>query len=191
MDTSIITITVKLRGIRPLMFDRYPGDNKTKLDPLDKIYLNEQQELCLPTTAIYSLLAARNTGSVSKYFAGKQQKAVSTAILAFCQFTPIHGDDPFLIPLRDEEGKPYLKSDPRIKVYDRFIGKTKDGTPNENSIRPAIPKGWSVDIAVEFIENEMIQLSALKKMFEQGGILGLGTFRPVFGRYYVEQWEEK
>jgi hypothetical protein len=31
----------------------------------------------------------------------------------------------------------------------------------------------------------MLNEATLRRMIEQGGILGLGTFRPIFGRYIV------
>jgi hypothetical protein len=48
-----------------------------------------------------------------------------------------------------------------------------------------IPKDWSVSFKFELQENGMLNLATLKKMVEQGGILGLGTFRPIFGRFSV------
>ena len=39
MATDIITRNVELVGLAPIMFDRYPGDNQTKLEPYQKLYL--------------------------------------------------------------------------------------------------------------------------------------------------------
>jgi hypothetical protein len=48
-----------------------------------------------------------------------------------------------------------------------------------------IPNGWSVSFKFELQPNELLNEATLRKMITQGGILGLGTFRPIFGRYTV------
>jgi hypothetical protein len=37
--TDIVTRRVTLVGLTDIMFDRYPGDNDTKLEPHQKLYL--------------------------------------------------------------------------------------------------------------------------------------------------------
>jgi len=58
------------------------------------------------------------------------------------------------------------------------------GIPNPKT-RPMIPNGWSVSFKFELQPNELLNEATLRKMITQGGILGLGTFRPIFGRYTV------
>jgi hypothetical protein len=48
-----------------------------------------------------------------------------------------------------------------------------------------IPNGWSVTFRFELQPNQLLNEPTLKAMVQQGGILGLGTFRPIFGRYRV------
>lgn len=90
------------------------------------------------------------------------------------------------IPLLDENDKWYELSDKRIKTINH-IARLKDGIPNEKE-RPMIPTGWKINIKFTHHQNEFVNVDTLKRMVEQGGILGLGTFRPIFGRYVVDEW---
>lgn len=178
------TIKATLTGIRPILFDRYPGDNKTKLEPLDKFYLNQRGQCCVPVLNMVSLLAAWNTPSVAKRFYGREGKGIATGVMAFTIVESSDADDPMNAVITDGEGKPYVPSDPRIVVqYD--VARTPQATPNPKD-RPRIPTGWKVKFNFTYYENEFIKLPTLLKMIEQGGILGLGTFRPIFGRFNVE-----
>src|SRR3954471_23544560 len=65
--TDIITRKVNLIGLTEIMFDRYPGDNDTKLEPWQKLYFaQDQKTLVLPADNIMSFLSAQNTDSAPK-----------------------------------------------------------------------------------------------------------------------------
>ena len=56
---DVIRRTVTLKGMTPIMFDRYAGDNNTKLEWHQKIYtVPSTSILCLPTSNIVSFLSA-------------------------------------------------------------------------------------------------------------------------------------
>src|SRR5258706_9121556 len=59
---------IRLRGLTPVMFDRYPGDNDTKLEPWQKLYLGGEtgRTICLPSANLMSFLSAQNTDSAPK-----------------------------------------------------------------------------------------------------------------------------
>ena len=65
---EIVTRKVQIRGLTDIMFDRYPGDNDTKLEPWQKLYLagEEGRTICLPSANIMSFLSAQNTDSAPK-----------------------------------------------------------------------------------------------------------------------------
>lgn len=184
MESSVITNTATLRGIRPIMFDRYGGDNKTKLDTLDKGYRNAKGEYGIPALNIYSMLAAQNTPSVAKRFYGKQARDVALGVMSFVNIEAVDGDDPMHAPLLDADGGTFTSDDPRIKVWNH-VARLDKGIPNPKE-RPGIPTPWLVRFKFELQPNQILNEATLKKMVEQGGILGLGTFRPIFGRYTVE-----
>jgi len=71
MDKSKTILTAKLRGIRPILFDRYAGDNNTKLKVIEKLYTDASGGIVLPVLNVFSLLTAQNTDSVAARFYGK------------------------------------------------------------------------------------------------------------------------
>ena len=184
METSFTTITARLRGIRPILFDRYGGDNKTKLPDLEKMYLDEHGTCGIPVLNVFSLLSATNTPSVAKRFYGKQGRDVAQGIKSFVNIEATEGNDPMFAPLHNEAGVAYKANDPTIKILNH-VARLKDGIPNPKS-RPMIPNNWRVSFRFELQQNTLLNEPTLRAMIEQGGILGLGTFRPIFGRYAVE-----
>lgn len=184
MDSSNTTVIATLRGIRPILFDRYGGDNKTKLDNMDKGYRNERGEYGIPVLNVFSMLSAQNTPSVAKRFYGKQGREVALGVQSFVNIEAAESDDPMFAPIRDEHGKTYTDKDKRVTVV-QHVARLDKGIPNPKE-RPMIPNGWVVKFKFDLQDNTMLNLATLKKMVEQGGILGLGTFRPIFGRFAVD-----
>jgi len=184
MDNSNTSVTATLRGIRPILFDRYGGDNKTKLDNMDKGYRSASGEYLIPVLNVFSMLSAQNTPSVAKRFYGKQGREVALGVQSFVNIEATEGGDPMNAPIKDERGVAYTDTDKRIRVV-THVARLKDGIPNPKE-RPMIPTGWVVRFKFELQDNSILNLATLKKMVEQGGILGLGTFRPIFGRFSVE-----
>src|SRR3972149_5371660 len=73
--TDIITRKVQLVGTKPIMFDRYAGDNNTKLEPWQKLYLQpgDSRVLGIPAANIMSFLSAHNTNSAPKRLRDKSK----------------------------------------------------------------------------------------------------------------------
>ena len=184
MDNSNITITARLTGIRPIMFDRYGGDNKTKLEDMEKMYLDDKGTCGIPVLNMFSLLSAENTPSVAKRFYGKQGRDVAQGIKSFCNIEAMDGEDPLFAPIKDETGETYKSNDPRIKIMNH-VARLAKGIPNPKA-RPMIPTGWNIALRFELQPNQLLNEPTLRKMIIEGGILGLGTFRPIFGRYSVD-----
>lgn len=183
-EIEISTLTATLHGIRPLMCDRYAGDNKTKLEDLDKLYVNSEGFCTLPILNVFSLLSAQNTPSVAKRFYGKQGRDVALGVQAFVNIEANDGKDPMECLIFDADNKAYKSNDKRIRIFSH-VARLDKGVPNPKS-RPVIPTGWKIHLKFEHQQNEFTSLETLKRMVEQGGTLGLGTFRPIFGRYRVE-----
>lgn len=190
-DSQSKPLSVTLRGIRPMLFDRYAGDNSTQLKPLEKLYLNSEGGLVFPVLNVFSLLSAQNTDSVAARFHGKKRRDVALGINAFCSVTPrgVVSEEIVDAPILDAEGKQWMANDPRIQILKHVARVKKAGTaiPNPKE-RPMIPTGWRISLDFRLVENDFVSETTLRNMIEQGGILGLGTFRPMFGRYVCE-WE--
>lgn len=163
------------------MFDRYPGDNNTSLPPNEKMYLDDSLHLIIPAINLYSMLAAENTKSVCRQFFGKTGKNIA---LGIASYTTV---DPFEILVCDDNGPVTFRGfNDQIKVH-KSVARLKGGIPNPKE-RPVLSLPWYIEFDVSYIENKLCTLDNLRQAFTMGGILGLGAFRPYFGRYEVVQF---
>jgi hypothetical protein len=49
---------------------------------------------------------------------------------------------------------------------------------------------WALEFEIQLFETSSLREDTLKKIFVGGGsAIGLGTFRGVFGKFEVEEWE--
>jgi hypothetical protein len=176
------TIHLRLEGLRPLMFDRYAGDNNTQLPTADRMYLTDEAHVIIPALNLFSLLAAENTKSVCRQFFGKSGKTVA---LGISSYTTI---EPFEIPLMDDDGPIVFQGwNGQISIH-QAVARLPKGIPNPKT-RPVVALPWHVEFQVHYTENRHCTLENLRQAFDWGGTLGLGTFRPYFGRYELTGWE--
>lgn len=196
-DTRLDAIqrTVKIRGISPIMFDRYAGDNQTKLEWTQKIYLrNGTQNLCLPTLNLVSFFTAHNTNSAPKRLRDKRiYKGICNAILSFVSITAVDGDTETIPFLRD--GKPIEvgtfneRNDPKSGIFlHRAVARLDKGIPNSKE-RPVLPLPWALEFVLTIYPNKEIKEQEIKNLMAEGGMaIGLGTFRGVFGKFVIDEW---
>ena len=180
-----VTRTVTLRGIRPLMFDRYAGDNKTQLLPEQKLYLDGNNGLLMPAANIQSFLCATNTKSAAKMsYDPRKYKTVAAAILGYVAI------DPFEIP---------ILLDGKQAVWDgwgnngitlhKSVARLDKGIPNPKE-RPMLSGAWSLNFEVTIYNNDVVSETEVKNLFIKCGIpIGLGTYRGVFGKFVVDDWK--
>lgn len=183
---------VRVRGMTPIMFDRYPGDNDTKLEPWQKLYLAGEtgRTICLPSANIMSFLSAQNTDSAPKRLLdSRKYKAFAQACGSFVIV------EPNMIPfLRDgapiEFGKFVSDKDEMSGVtIDRRVARLEKGIPNPK-VRPVLHIPWELEFELTMLPNRQVQEQALLNVFTEGLIcLGLGTFRGQFGKAEVILWE--
>jgi hypothetical protein len=175
--------TITLSGLTPIMFDRYSGNNKEQLAPMDKVYL-ENNVLVLPSLNIMSFLSAQNTESAPQRVIGRGYKEVAKAALSFVTISPFN--IPFL-----REGKELKIENAGIKIHNSVakIMKGKLSIPNPKE-RPLLDLPWELKFKLTLLETPELNENLLKRLFEKGGIaIGLGTFRGVFGKFCVKEWE--
>jgi hypothetical protein len=53
-------------------------------------------------------------------------------------------------------------------------------------LRPMIPTGWSITFELEFDDSILNEKALVKAMVDAGALIGLGDWRPKFGRFTVE-----
>ncbi len=190
--TDIIERKVILCGTKPVMFDRYAGDNNTKLEPWQKLYLmpGDSRVIGIPAANIMSFLSAHNTNSAPKRLRDKRKyKDIANACLSFVEI----GED-FIPLIRDDKpivfGKLEQDRDPVSGVWiHRSVARLDKGIPNPKE-RPVVPLPWAVSFTLRLFPNREIQEQEIINLFDEGGrALGLGTFRGLFGKFYVESWD--
>ena len=193
---NIVRRSVRLEGITPLMFDRYAGDNQTKLEWSQKIYLIPgTNTLCLPTENLSSFLTSQNTTSAPKRLHDARQfKKICNACLSFTQIDGAP-ENPMYIPiLRDGEpitvGRFNDELEPESGLYlHRSVARLDKGIPNPKE-RPTLPLPWALEFTLSIFPNKEIKEEALKNLFIMGGIaIGLGTYRGRYGKFQVTKWE--
>ncbi len=190
---DMVTRVVILEGTREIMFDRYAGDNKTKLDAWQKLYLQpgDTRIIGLPALNILSFLTAHNTNSAPKRLRDKRQyKDIANACLSFVSISPS------FIPLI-RNGKPITFGSFDANGYDaesgcyvhRSVARLDKGIPNPKE-RPVIALPWELRMEVTIYPNTEIKEVEILNLFTEGGrAIGLGTFRGVFGKFEVTKWE--
>jgi hypothetical protein len=93
-------------------------------------------------------------------------------------------------------------SEPEVVVHHRKAGKSKEEIYEDPAytirkgvkvqlariirIRPLIPTGWWLACTIEFDESIVNQAQVIDSTREAGAIIGLGDWRPKFGRFTVE-----
>ena len=190
--TDTITRNVTLTGTTDIMFCRYAGDNNTKLEPWQKLYLQpgDSKVIGIPALNIMSFLSAHNTNSAPKRLRDKRKyKDIANACLSYVQIAPM------FIPLMRESqpikfGKLIEDHDIESGVYVHYaVARLDKGIPNPQQ-RPVVPLPWSIDFTLTLFPNKEIKEQEIMNLFEDGGrALGLGTFRGVFGKFVVSKWE--
>lgn len=190
--TEPIVRQVRLRGLTEIMFDRYAGDNKTKLEPWQKLYLKpgNSKIIGIPSLNIMSFLTAHNTNSAPKRLRDKRQyKDICNSCLSFVSITPA-----FIELVRDDGpivfGKFQDEVDQKSGVYiHHAVARLDKGIPNPKE-RPVVPLPWAIEFQLTLFPNKEIKEVEIQNLIEEGGqALGLGTFRGVFGKFMVEKWE--
>lgn len=183
--TKTIVRDVKITGTTEILFDRYAGDNKTRLAPEQKMYLNEKNELTLPSLNIISFLSAENTESAAKLLLDKREyKTVCSALLASVQIAPAY--IPFL-----RGGKPIKFGGTFVDDVDpisgirivRHVARLAKGIPNPKE-RPMLGLDWGLNFKMTVFPNPDLNEDMIENLFVDGGArLGLGTFRKAFGKF--------
>lgn len=195
-DTRLNTITrnVTVEGIRPIMFDRYAGDNDTRLSWQEKIYLKPgTSQLVLPTTNINSFFTAHNTPSAPKRLRDKRKyKDLCNAIQSFVLINAPDGGEyvPFL-----REGKPIEigafgeERDEKSGIYlHRSVARLDKGIPNPKE-RPTLPLPWALSFEITIVQNNAVKEAEIKNLLSEGGIaIGFGTYRGQYGKFVVSDW---
>lgn len=187
------TRKVSITGLTPIMFDRYAGDNKTALQPGQRLYLSSEDRttVVIPAMNVMSFFSAVNTQSAPKRLRdSRQYTKICNACLSFLTVGPpeiaLHRDGkPIQFGGFDESGR-----DSKSGIYIHYsVARLAKGIPNPKA-RPTVPLPWEASFELTLFPNEEINETEVQNLLIDGGLaIGLGTFRGVFGKFSVTQWE--
>ena len=192
---DVVERTITLEGLCRIMFDRYAGDNDTKLAWHEKIYLTPgTNRLALPVANIFSFFTAQNTNSAPKVLRDpRKYKKICLAIQSFVKFTSTGDNEDYLEFSRDGEpievgtfGDEYEELS-GLKLH-RSVARLEKGIPNPKE-RPVLDLPWSLELKMTIYPNSAIKEAEIKNLTHEGGLaVGLGTFRGQFGKFKVTGW---
>lgn len=196
-DTRIKKIerTICFEGINDVMFDRYPGDNSTKLEWHQKVYLKPgTSQISLPAMNIVSLLSSHNTNSAPKRLRDKRKyKDIANACLSFVIVSAVDGGQYIPFTRKGEIinlGTPEADHDKTSGLYlHRAVARLDKGIPNPKE-RPTLPTPWELRFKIAILPNQEIKEQEIKNLLNEAGLaIGIGTFRGVFGKYQISEWD--
>ena len=172
------------------MFNRFIDHSKEVRPPEQKIYLDEDGLVVLPSENIMSFLCGSHVPGCIKKFEGK--KSGNMIDIAYSHISV----SPTLIPFL-RNGKPIkFKNMNDTKTWGICLsgGVTKSGSQvvkQEPQPRPYLKTPWSLEFNMTLVENTSIDETKLYNYFSNGGIVvSLGTYRPMYGRFQVSKWEK-
>lgn len=174
------TINVSLKGIRPIMFDRFISmESKVQYQPIEKLYTKDGF-LIIPSLNIMSFLSGTNTESAPKRMLdSRKYKPVAAAAMSFVQ---IIQEDIFIT----REGKKLKENE---FIVQKHVARLAKGVPNPKE-RPVIELPWEISFDMLHFENSELNVNLLYKLFDFGGMsVGLGTYRGVYGKFIVDKWD--
>ncbi len=186
-DLKPYSVALKIRGTQPLLFHAWSnesvaekaaakkGSETKKTDDIESyVYRDENNNICLPSRYIIRSIVEAGRNFQDPRSSRKMAKdLVQAAVMA----------DEILSPVL-VQGKPvqewdYLDQE-RVCIMRSAITRT----------RPAFNKGWEAEFTLICQVPEHVTPEFLRKLVDNAGLLiGLGDFRPTYGRFNVVSWE--
>ena len=195
METSKISVT--LSGLSGIMFDRFIDHSKENRPVEQKLYLDvDGKTLVIPSMMIESFITRQMApvGCACK-FEGRKGKEYAGVAMSHVFFFPE------LIPIIEKKNGKAIQLKNDLTKDDRFyivnyspITKMSGGgaIKQEAKGRPVLKYGWEISFEIQLIKNSLIDEDKLYNWFKAGGIvIGLGSWRPRFGRFEITKWEIK
>jgi hypothetical protein len=150
------------------------SEEKKRDNPEAYLYRDDEGLICIPGRYI-----VRSVVEAGRNFQDPRSKRkmakdlVQAAVMA----------DEILSPIL-VNGKPVKKWDyddrQRVCIMRSAITRT----------RPAFKKGWEVDFTLISLVPDLVTPNFMRNLVDNAGLLiGLGDFRPTYGRFRVKSWE--
>ena len=175
------TKKLRLIGVTPIMFDPFYGQEKIPVE--EKFYFgNDGQTLVLPNANILGFLNSQKVHSCVRLYLKSTEWATRSNEIAGCVSIL-----PAEIVFKDDKGKPIKFSgwNEKIAIDKRMVFPNKK--VRDIACRPTMEPPWNLELEVSIFETEFITFNRILDWFDRGGFqVGIGAYRPLFGRFRVE-----
>jgi hypothetical protein len=185
-------IHVTLESLADIMFDQFFDHSKEPRPPEQKFYLQDKNQLVFPSLNIMAFLFNQKGNSCATKFEGKKRNDYISMGFSHISITPT------FIPFKGKDKKPVVFKDFEDSTF--YIVNAAPTTKlsgggfikQEAKPRPVLKMPWFLEFEINLYKNSLINSIKLQNWFEAGGLLiGLGTYRPLFGRFAVKEWKIK
>ena len=182
-------IAVRIQGVHDILFHRWSdeavaekaasakGSISRKTDDIEHyVYRDENDYICLPGR--YLMRALQEAGLRENDPSVSKQKTARDIVKASLMTEEMYS--PILVG-----GKPTKEWDyedrQRVCIMRASITRT----------RPAFKKGWEAEFNILNNAPHLLDASFIRRLVDTAGLLiGVGDFRPSYGRFKVISWEE-
>lgn len=149
------------------------------------MYLDNNGGLVIPAENLFSMMAAENTKSAAKVFYGKKWRDIAHGVNTFTSIPEA------TIPLRDDTGEQIKwggEWTDQISLH-KSVARLAKGIPNPKE-RPCVALPWHMEFEISLTDNDKFSSEALKNLLDLCGQLGIGTYRPIFGQFVLDDWQK-
>lgn len=179
---------IKLDGIVPIMFNRFPmvkpGDTtKQKKQTLKEKVWVDKKGMYIPTDNLRMMLIGnKHRTGAAKIYGSTIESKKGTQYINFCKACvwPMGIKDPqkaYFTPTRTTWDDTDVRS---------FINAAGSRSTTE---RPILTTPWSVEFEIQ-VTDPVFDMEKIKAFYEIAGMrCGLGVYGPTFGRFVVAEWE--
>ncbi len=187
-----IQIHVGIESLADIMFDQFFDHSKEPRPPEQKFYIQGKNQLVFPSLNIMAFMFNQKGDSCVNKFEGKKRRDYYAVGFSHVSISPT------FIPFKDKDRKQINFSDFENGLF--YIVNSAPTTKlsgggfikQEAKPRPVLKMPWLLEFDIRLFTNPLINETKLRNWFENGGLLiGLGTYRPLFGRFMVKRWEVK
>lgn len=177
---------VRLLSLSPIMFNAFRGQEE--IPPERKLHLSsaDGKTVILPVSYIMGFLTATTVGRscVNTFVKSTDRNNVKAEIMASVFASPVE------IPLTNDE-HPVMFAGWDDKIYLDEQPAQASKTSRIIARRPVIRDPWAVEFSLFINEGKYVTAERMETWFRDGGTqVGLGAFRPFYGRFEVTKWVE-
>ena len=182
-----LSVKVRIQGTQPLLFHAWnneaiaekaaakKGSETKKTDDLESyVYRNEKKQICLPSRYIIRAIVEAGRNFQDPRSSRKTAKDLVQGALMSDEIL-----SPVLVGGKPVKDWDYLDKQ-RVCIMRSAITRT----------RPAFNKGWEAEFTLISQIPEHVNENFLRTLINNAGqLIGVGDFRPTYGRFQVVSWE--